>query len=377
MAKFKKTNFKTGVKKNTEKMGREESKYGYLNLPREIHMYTPVEGRAKLDFLPYVVKMENHPDRDGDLAAPGTLWYKLPFRVHRQIGTAKENIVCPTTFGKRCPICEYRAKRGKDGAEKDEMDSLKMTRRNLYAVVPIGDKKQEEVPHVWDVSDYLFQQMLNKELLEDDDYAMFPDLEEGYTLDIRFEEGSFGKNQFIQANRIDFKKRKEAWEEDILDDVPCLDNLLIVYTYKELEAKLFEMDAEEPEEEVGVEEEKPTRKRKTVEPEPEEDPDEEEPEPSPVRKRRSAPEPEPAPTRRRRQPEPDPDEEPELDDEEPELELDDEEPAPVKKRKTPAPAAPAKGGKTKCPAGHKWGTADNHPECADCTIWDDCVDAAE
>ncbi len=51
-----------------------------------------------------------HPDRDEEygIAVPGSLWYKRPYWLHRGVGPENVSIVCPSSIGKKCPICEYR-----------------------------------------------------------------------------------------------------------------------------------------------------------------------------------------------------------------------------------------------------------------------------
>jgi len=225
--------------------------------------------RVRLDFLPYRVTDPHHPDRDEELgiAVEGELWYKRPYKLHRNIGINNETIVCPTSVGKPCPICEYRARLLKEGSKWDDdaVRALRPSDRNLYVVVPLGHREYEEKPHVWDISQACFQKALNEELEEDEDRAVFPDLEEGYTLRIRFSEEKFGKNTFADTSRIDFIERDSVYSEDILEQVPNLDEVLTILPYKEIEAKLFDMDSEpaklfdmdsEPaeEEEMGQEE---------------------------------------------------------------------------------------------------------------------------
>jgi len=197
-----------------------------------------------MDFLPYIVTSEKHLDRDDSLgiAIPGELWYKRPFLIHRNIGGGNDIVVCPTSIGKKCPICEYRAKLFKDGASKEETDALKTSRRNLYVVVPIGHKEYEEKPHLWDISQYLFQEMLNDEIEDSPDNAIFPDLEDGLTLRIRFSEGTIGTNKFAEASRIDFKEREDGYDEKILKKVPNLDECLLIHPYAKLEKMFLELE---------------------------------------------------------------------------------------------------------------------------------------
>ena len=113
MAKKRKSSFKGKVNKNVDKQKRDASSYGYLNLPQGVGRFKEEgDSRASLDFLPYIVSDENHMDRDEEMeiAVPGELWYKKPFKIHRNIGSGNESVVCLSTIGKKCPICEQRQK---------------------------------------------------------------------------------------------------------------------------------------------------------------------------------------------------------------------------------------------------------------------------
>jgi len=241
----KKSSFRDKVANNSHKQKTQGAAYGYLRIPKGIDMFKEEpSSRVSLDFLPYRVTSEKHMDRDDSLgiAIPGELWYKRPFLIHRNIGGGNDVVVCPTSIGKKCPICEYRAKLFKDGASKEETDALKTSRRNLYVVVPIGHKEYEEKPHLWDISQYLFQEMLNDEIEDNPENAIFPDLEDGLTLRIRFSEGSIGTNKFAEASRIDFKEREEGYGEKILKKVPNLDECLLIHPYAKLEKMFLELE---------------------------------------------------------------------------------------------------------------------------------------
>jgi len=201
--------------------------------------------------------------------------------------------------------------------------------------------------------------LLNDELEEDEDREVFPDLEEGLTLKLRFDSKTIGKSQaFAEASRIDFEERDEQYTDEILEDVPCLDEVFNILSYKELFAKFTEMEDEdvaentgdEPEEDDDEDEKPVRRKRKTVkkeEPEPEEEEEEEEEEVKTT------------PKRRKKLVEPEPEE-------------DDEEEAPVPTRK----AKPKSEAGNKCPHGHKFGTdCEEFDECDTCDEWSDCIEA--
>ena len=361
MAKKTKTKrFKGTVSRNAARQAR-GTQFGHLKLPKGLAVFKEEPGsRVSLDIMPYEVTMANHPDRDDEyeIAVPGSLWYKRPYWLHRGIGPDNKSIVCPSSNGKKCPICEYRAQLLKDGADwsDDSVKALKASARNLYIVIPKGSKKYDEKPHVWDISQFLFQAKLNEEIEENEEYETFPDLEEGFTLRIRFSEESWGSNKFAETSRIDFKERKKPYDESILEEIPALDDLLDIQSYKVIEAMFFGgIDAEsleDPEEDEDEEETKPTRKtRPAKKQEPDEDEDEEE------------------------------DDEDEEEDDEPEDEEEHEEPPakPIKPtRGKKAKEKETKGkGKGKCPHGHKFGEdCEEYDECDSCDQWEACMDAS-
>ncbi len=268
--------FRGGVSKNARKQSR-GAMYGHLKLPKGVSIFKEEpKSRVDLDFLPYEVTDPKHPDKDEEygFAMPGTLWYKRPYWLHRNVGANNESLVCPSSIKEPCPICEHRINLLKEGVpwDDDSVKAIKPKMRNLYAVIPKKNKSYEEVPHVWEISQFLFQDKLNEEIQEDEEYETFPDLEEGYTLRVRFSESQLGSNKFAEASRIDFKERGEVYDESILEDVPCLDDMLEILSYKAIDAMFFGgADSDEVEEEEEgredaaeeAEEEKPKPKPKS------------------------------------------------------------------------------------------------------------------
>lgn len=239
----KKGRFSGKIKNAIERKAARRSNFGYLKLPKGISLFKEEEGKVKLDIIPYIVSSNNHPDKESG-AEKGEQWFCLPFKIHRNIGSDNDKVVCPTTFGKKCPICEYRAKLLRSGnAKKEETDALRPSNRVLYNVIPIDHKKLDAVPHLWDVSEYAFQDLLDNEINENEQYEDFADIEIGNTLQIRFTEEKVGKNAFCKANRIDFLERDEQYDESILKKVADLDETLIVLSYEELEQKFLEMES--------------------------------------------------------------------------------------------------------------------------------------
>lgn len=276
-AKVKESKWKSAVKGNVDKQKAQSSNTSsYLKLTHDLGFFKVTPGsKIRLDFLPYVVTNKKHPDRDDTTGAavPGSEWYRLPFKVHRNIGANNETVVCPTTFGKKCPICAHKEILRKNGeASDDDMKALAPQRKNLYIVVPRGVKDYEEKPYIWEMSQFLFQDVLNEELEENDDNTRFPDLDEGLTLKIRFTEESFNKSKFAKTHRIDFEERDEPISKKIRKLIPNLDELLQVLSYDELSAKFFDEEDSDDDDD-----DEPKKKRSIVDDDDDEDEEDEAP----------------------------------------------------------------------------------------------------
>ena len=270
MAKKKKSAFSGKISKSVAANKAKGNSYGYLMLPSGVNMWSPTPGSkgVKIDILPYIISDKNHPDKieDSSIAMKGDEWYRRPFSIHRNIGANNDAVVCLKSFGKKCPLCEERDRLFKNDASKAETDVLKASKRNLYVVVPLNSDKHDKVPHLFDMSDYLFQQKLNDEMDEDPDNEAFPDLEDGLTLNIRFSSETIGSGKpFAEVSRIDFEKRKEQYKaKEISKKIPDLDSILKELSYSKLEAMFQEEDEvkEEVDETPKKKKEKKSKKKK-------------------------------------------------------------------------------------------------------------------
>lgn len=360
MAKKKrKSRFGANVTHDVERRKKAASSYGYLNLPEGLQMYKEKEGRHKFDVIPYMVSVDNHPDKDPDrpdTAHEGNPWYKRPIYIHRNVGVENDTVVCPKTVGKKCPICEERQDQFAQGMDSKEVVP-KPQLRNLYLLIPIADEDYDEELHLWDISNGNFQAELDDELAENPENGRFPDPEDGLTLSIRFSEETFNKNKYYKASRIDFKERKQQYDPEIMEEAPNLDEIFTVLSYKEIQAKFLEIDEEdldddsESEEEFDKEEVDTPKKRKRKSFKKKPDPVDEEPEEEEA-------------------------EEPfEPDEEEDEAEEEDK---PIRRKRN---KRKKKDANNKCPFGHKFGEDwDEYDDCDDCEkkhneTFEECAEA--
>jgi hypothetical protein len=375
----------------------------YINKPDGIGFLTvPTGDKIKLNILPYEVSMDKHPDK----IEAGDSWYKLPYLLHRNVGAEEAAVICPRTIGKSCPICERKNEvaNSKD-PDKDLIKALTPSRRCLYFVEAVGDKKLSGT-FLFDISYFAFQKLLDKELTDEDNekYLGFADAVGGFTLAVRFDEETAGGYKFPKASSIKFLERDDI-SAKLIKTVPCLDDCLNILSAKEITKLLNDLDdddivdddepEEKPKKKAPVEddeEESPKAKKKVVEdddeePAPkkkvkEEEPEEEDDEPTPKKKRAVEEDDDEPPAKKKKVVEEDDDEPPAKPKKKAPVDDDDEPPMkrgrPKKEEDDEPPKkSTAKGGK--CPSGYEWGDASKkkttHDECEDCSVWKSCTKA--
>jgi hypothetical protein len=360
----------------------------YLTLSKDdtLLMFDETVKKVQMDFLPYIVTDTNHPDKDEayGVALKGNPWYRRPYKLHRSIGVDNKSYVCPTSIGKKCPICEQQ-KILFEQEEREAAIKLYPQDRILYIPVPLDSKKHDQNPFLWDMSSKMFHQCLKERLDENDDNEIFPDLNEGKTLELTFKWDKIGKQgkPFPETVWIEFLDR-EPWDEDVLNDVPNLDEIIrnSVLTYAELKAIFFATDVEtEGGELTDVEDEQEKEKHPARRPIGRKPVEEEE---KPVKRGLSR-----TPSRAPSKPK----------QEEPEEEEEDNIDIPVKERCVacegtgknsrgkPCPICGGTGRKPKakstpkqeendCPSGFDYGKDHGtQPECDDCDVYNECLEA--
>ena len=235
------------------------------DLPEGVESFRPdKEGTYRLELIPYKVGKGN------PYAKPGDYYYERTYYCHRGIGADQNTYICPSrTFSKKCPICEYRIKLDKSGeADEDTLQALAPKQRQLFAV--FNHKEPDKGVQVWDVSYHNFGKHLDKKIRGADEedrekYEQFYDPEDGYTLRVGATEESMGKNTFLVFTDIEFRKREKELDPALIDEAPCLDELLIEKGYDELKKILLQSTDDgddDSDDDDDEDDEKPKKKRK-------------------------------------------------------------------------------------------------------------------
>lgn len=303
----------------------------WKKIDREISFFSPIEGRNRINIIPYEIKTKNHPLVKRGEFEVGDLDYVMDFFVHRNIGPSESSVVClKNTFGKPCPICEQSALLRKQGKEQ-EANELKASRRVIYNV---QDLKDPEKVKVFETSHFLFEkELIDESRDEEGGFVDFADPTDGKEIKFRCQEVQKGSMKFKEYKSFSFEDRDEEIDDDLLEQAISFDEVIRVPTYEEVEKILYGSEDEDDEEpkkkKVEEDEDDEELKKKKVE----EDYEEEVEESS--KKKKSFED---------------------LDD------VEDEE--------------PKKSSGGKCPFGHKFGVdCDEHNDCDNCDKWDSCFKA--
>lgn len=298
--------------------------FDWKKIDTEISFFSPVEGRNRINIIPYEIKTKNHPLVKRGEFEIGDLDYVLDFFVHRNVGPSESSVVClKNTFGKPCPICEQSALLRKQGKEQ-EANELKPSRRVIYNV---QDLKEPEKVKVFETSHFLFEkELIDESRDEEGGFVDFADPTDGKEIKFRCQEVQKGSMKFKEYKSFSFEDRDEEIDDELLEQAVSFDEVIRIPTYDEVQKILF---GEEDEDEI---EESP-KKKKVVEEDEETDEDDEIE--LPKKKSKQVVE---------------------------ETEDDDEDEIEEPKKSS-----------GKCPYGHKFGKdCDEHDDCDNCKIWDSC-----
>lgn len=206
-----------------------------IKLPEGVEFYKLEAGLHTVDFMPYIVGDHNP---KADKSYP---YYMRKYQSHRIAGIdGKERpYACRSDcFGLPCPACKLLNSRD---TPKELAAAIKIKYRMLWLV---NDDPGNTKPK-WKVLDtFQFNRGMGfGELMQDainllsEDVEPFA-LEGGCTARLTVKEQSMPGTKFNAVTRIDFLKRKYDYPESLLDQAPCLDDMIVDYGEEAMEALL-------------------------------------------------------------------------------------------------------------------------------------------
>jgi len=245
---------------------------------REVKFFKLKEGMNRIEIIPYTITTNMHPLVVQGRYQKGNSDYNLVLYVHRNIGPGKRSIICPSQYGKPCPICEA-AKAAKDAGDKATNEALYARRRVFYNVVDNADRSAGV--QIFETNIKYFQKPLetaDKYCATDFPGKFFPSLKDGLTVSVLGAKDNFNGNEFIQPSSITFVNRAEPVTQFAKDAIP-LDQCIKLKSYEEIENIMMGIGGDDEEDDDSPKIERPTDIPDT---EPEDNPVDEEPTEEPV-----------------------------------------------------------------------------------------------
>jgi hypothetical protein len=198
------------------------------------------EGKHIIDILPYRAGKFDPSAKEGEMQ------YVYEFFVHDGLGTeGKGQVMClDKTYGKPCPICEDYKKKKKEGEEADILKALlpKRNPKSIYNILCWDKGEDKKGVQLFIISHYYIGKYLlelastpireGQENIEP--VIPFMDAEEGKSVYFR-REGEAKETRFYGHQLLDRPKGFEISKAD-LKDCFCIDEIIKIPTYKEVEA---------------------------------------------------------------------------------------------------------------------------------------------
>lgn len=212
---------------------------GCLKIPEGMKLYDLGKaGLKEWNIIPFVVgKNAKVIHRDCN---PGDVHYELTYLQHRGVGPEEKTVVCLRTFREKCPLCERYAAFRKENDMRDDdnkktADSMKAKYRTVFILEDANDKKPEM--ELFEYSSHGFAVQLNEMLdhpkANERGWNNFFHLKGGMTVEAKMEPSDVSKD-WLQCSTVTFNPRTKDLPESLLDDAPCLDEMLIRLTYDQM-----------------------------------------------------------------------------------------------------------------------------------------------
>lgn len=221
------------------------------------------EGEYELNFLLYKISSKKNPSVvSGDLEV-GDVHFITRVKTHYGVGGVQKSVICPSTFGKACPICEYASKLP-DGDEKKE---LRAKERALFLVE--NARKEDSPVYVLELAAYYADDIIDASYAKGRrrGTAYVPFFDDGdvegqtvlFTVDGKGRNRKFKNIDFVEReNRVSKKNISTAMES-------AIDSALVIPTYDELKALLaggYDDDEEQAPRKHASEDDEPTPRKK-------------------------------------------------------------------------------------------------------------------
>lgn len=208
-----------------------------ISLPDGVSFWTCKPGVHSIDILPFVPKPSNP---YFDPKYPEDLHYERTYYQYWKLGVEEKSYVCLAKLGLRDPVHDWKKAHQNDPRlDPEYLKSLNPRQRQLFWV---HDHAQPGKLFLWEFSFACFGKLLDSRINnspEDSGWDEFYFADDaGSTLRLTAQESSGGTFSFTEVTAIDFIPRRKGQHvpKEIMDQVTCLDDLLVIPSYDELKS---------------------------------------------------------------------------------------------------------------------------------------------
>lgn len=186
----------------------------------------------------------------------------------------KKVVTCLSTYGKKCPVCEYldSIKNSSNKEDKEFSKNARKSRRIFINVLNRDSDEDEEKVKVLPIGVTILKQVID--IICDPDYGDITDFEEGRDITITKSGKGMNTEYSVLAKPKESIASTQFSAEELDTIMPDLDSLFTEKSYEEIKAILNGEEAEEDEERPAKRKEK-TEDYEEEETETEDDEDEE------------------------------------------------------------------------------------------------------
>lgn len=201
-------------------------------------------GEYNFSFLPWNIS-DQHPKYKEFKSKGIPFDWKLNVFVHTVVtDTGSMKFICNNkTYGKPCPYCEERQRLFNDGGweqNQNEIKKLNDSQRNMFLIYNHADGKV----YVMDYSHYYFGEHLEKKLARangTDRQIILADPRPNrwslhFYIDPSKMKDSKGNPIIGASSDLEFLRREKAIDEDIVKNLPALEDYLVQYSYDDVTA---------------------------------------------------------------------------------------------------------------------------------------------
>jgi hypothetical protein len=230
----------TDAQKIAKRQIESQTQGGCLRIPEGMVQYEL--GKAGLyewNIIPYIVG-KNAKVIDPD-CEPGDIHYELTYKRHTGVGPEEKTVVCLTTFGERCPLCErhlaFRKTMNWDSEEEKKMsDNMRAKERTVFIVEDANPRGKRQM-EIFEYATFGFatplREVVNHPKAKERGWNRFFHLKGGMTVEVMMEPSTISKD-WLKASTVTLTPRAKDLPESYLDEAPCLDEMLVRLTREQI-----------------------------------------------------------------------------------------------------------------------------------------------